>query len=38
MLATLYYNVGISPERIVFNHLNQPRELVKGDPIMGLLA
>jgi Protein of unknown function (DUF1501) len=30
LLATVYHSVGISPDTIVYNHLNQPRELVKG--------
>ena len=28
--------VRIDPETIVYNHLNQPRELVKGDPVTAL--
>ena len=38
LLATLYHLVGIKPETIVYNHLNQPRELVKGEPVSGLFA
>lgn len=30
LLATIYHAFGIDPETIVFNHLNQPRELVKA--------
>jgi len=30
LLATTYYALGIDPDLIVLNHLNQPRELVKG--------
>src|SRR5215475_13438268 len=30
LLATIYYALGIDPDMIVLNHLNQPRELVKG--------
>lgn len=30
LLATVYYALGINPEMEVLNHLNQPRELVKG--------
>jgi hypothetical protein len=36
VLATLYHMLGITPETIVYNHLNQPRELVKGKIITGL--
>ena len=38
LLATIYHSVGIHPETIVYNHLNQPRELVKGEVVAGLLA
>ena len=38
LLATLYHNVGINPGTIVYNHLNQPRELVQGEVVTGLLA
>lgn len=30
LLATVYYALGIDPEMEIRNHLNQPRELVKG--------
>ena len=30
MLATIYHALGIAPETMVMNHLDQPRELVKG--------
>jgi hypothetical protein len=38
LLATIYNAVGISPSTIVYNHLNQPRELVKGEVISGILS
>lgn len=38
LLATLYHSVGIKPDTIVYNHLNQPRELVKGEVVTGILA
>ncbi|MCU0702406.1 MAG: DUF1501 domain-containing protein [Fimbriiglobus sp.] len=38
LLATLYHAVGIKPDTIVYNHLNQPRELVKGEPVTALLG
>ena len=33
LLATMYHSIGINPQSIVFNHLTQPRELVKADPV-----
>ena len=36
ILATVYHTLGIEPRMEVFNDLNQPRELVKADPILGL--
>jgi len=38
LLATIYHSVGINPGTMVYNHLNQPRELVKGDVVSGVLA
>jgi hypothetical protein len=38
LLATIYHSVGIVPETLVYNHLNQPRELVKGEVVSGLLS
>ncbi|HEV7222210.1 MAG TPA: DUF1501 domain-containing protein [Pirellulales bacterium] len=38
ILATLYHAVGIDPGTIVYNHLNQPRELVKGNVVGSLFA
>jgi hypothetical protein len=38
LLATIYHSVGIKPDTIVLNHLNQPRELVKGEVVTGILA
>lgn len=31
LLASIYHAFGIDPETMVFNHLNQPRELVKAN-------
>jgi hypothetical protein len=36
LLATVYFALGIDPDMEVRNHLNQPRELVKGTPVLGL--
>jgi hypothetical protein len=38
LLATIYHSVGIKPDTIVYNHLNQPRELVKGEVVTGVLG
>ena len=38
LLATIYHNFGIDPETIVYNHLNQPRELVKAQALTGLFG
>ncbi|MFL5245949.1 MAG: DUF1501 domain-containing protein [Gemmataceae bacterium] len=37
LLATIYHSMGIDPGTIVYNHLNQPRELVQGDVISKVL-
>jgi hypothetical protein len=38
LLATIYHSVGINPGTIVYNHLNQPRELVQGETINAILS
>ncbi len=38
LLATIYHAVGIDPQTIVYNHLNQPRELVKAEAVTGLFG
>ena len=38
ILATIYHATGIDPRTIVYNHLNQPRELVKADAVTKLFA
>jgi len=38
ILATIYHAFGIHPETIVYNHLNQPRELVKAQAVTALFA
>ena len=38
LLATVYHAFGIDPETIVYNHLNQPRELVKAKAVTQLFA
>ncbi|MCA9062523.1 MAG: DUF1501 domain-containing protein, partial [Planctomycetaceae bacterium] len=38
LLASIYQAFGIDPATIMYNHLNQPRELVKGQAVSGLFA
>lgn len=38
LLATIYHAFGIDPHTIVYNHLNQPRELVPNDPVLKLFG
>ena len=38
LLASIYHSFGINPETIVYNHLNQPRELVKAQAVTKLFA
>jgi uncharacterized protein (DUF1501 family) len=37
LLATVYHSVGIDPSTLMYNHLKQPRELVQGEVVAGLL-
>lgn len=38
LLASIYHSMGIDPATIVYNHLNQPRELVKAELVEKLYA
>ena len=38
VLATVYHSLGISPDTIVYNHLNQPRELVQAHAVPKLFG
>lgn len=38
IVATIYHALGIDPHTIVYNHLNQPRELVQAEPVVGLFG
>lgn len=38
ILATIYHAFGLDPRTVVYNHLNQPRELVKADAVTKLFA
>jgi uncharacterized protein (DUF1501 family) len=38
LLASIYHAFGIEPQTIVYNHLNQPRELVKAAAVTKLFS
>ena len=38
LLATIYHAVGLDPATLVYNHLNQPREIVQGSVVSGIFA
>ena len=38
LLATIYHSVGINPHTLIYNHLNQPRDLVKADALTDILS
>ena len=38
LVATIYYSLGIRPDMEILNDLNQPRELVKGNPVLSLFS
>ena len=38
LLASIYHAFAIDPETLVYNHLNQPRELVKAKAVSSLFA
>lgn len=38
LLATIYHSVGMNPRKTIYNHLNQPREMVNADAVMGILS
>jgi uncharacterized protein (DUF1501 family) len=38
LLATIYHTFGIRSDTLVMNHLNQPRELVKSEPVPSLFG
>lgn len=38
LLASIYHAFGIDPQTIVYNHLNQPRELVKADALTAIFS
>ena len=38
LLATIYNAMGLDPHTMVYNHLNQPRQMVEGEIVRGLYA
>ena len=38
LLATVYHAIGLNPQTIVYNHLNQPREMVKAEAVTKLFG
>lgn len=38
LLASIYHGFGIDPATLIYNHLNQPRELVKADALTAVFA
>jgi len=38
LLATVYHSVGLNPRRVIYNHLNQPREMIKADALTAVLS
>jgi uncharacterized protein (DUF1501 family) len=38
LLATIYHAIGLDPATIIYNHLNQPREMVQGHAVPALFA
>jgi hypothetical protein len=38
LLASIYHAFGVDPKTIVYNHLNQPRELVPYEPVTRLFG
>ena len=38
LVATIYYALGINPAMEILNDLKQPRELVKGEPLLKLFG
>ncbi|MCA9133599.1 MAG: DUF1501 domain-containing protein, partial [Planctomycetales bacterium] len=38
LLASIYHGFGIAPDTLVYNHLNQPRELVKAQALTAIYS
>ncbi|MEX2140083.1 MAG: DUF1501 domain-containing protein [Pirellulales bacterium] len=38
LLATIYHSLALDPGQMIYNHLNQPREMVVGNVVTGLFG
>jgi hypothetical protein len=38
LLATIYHSLALDPGQMIYNHLNQPREMVVGSVVTGLFG
>ena len=38
LLATVYHSIGLNPQMTIYNHLNQPREMVKAEAVTSLFG
>ena len=38
LLATIYHAIGLNPQMMILNHLNQPREMVKAEAVTALFG
>ena len=38
LVATIYHSIGLNPRRTIYNHIGQPREMVKADAITPILT
>ncbi len=38
LLATIYHSIGLDPHTMVYNHFNQPHEMVQGDVVTRILS
>jgi uncharacterized protein (DUF1501 family) len=38
LVATIYHSIGLNPRRTIYNHIGQPREMVKADAVTPILA
>ncbi|MCH7687291.1 MAG: DUF1501 domain-containing protein [Planctomycetes bacterium] len=38
LVATIYHSIGLNPRRTIYNHIGQPREMVKADAVTPILT
>jgi hypothetical protein len=38
ILSSVYHSLGIKPDTLVYNHLNQPRELIQAKIVEGIFG